>query len=63
MTLLLSEWRDKGFTVIHIQHCSVEMYSPLRPGFLGNEFKDEAKPLLGEKVFPKTVNSAFIGTE
>ena len=63
MTFLLSEWRDKGFPVIHIQHCSVEANSPLRPGFPGNEFKDEAKPLRGEKVFTKTVNSAFIGTE
>lgn len=63
MALLLSEWRKQGFPVIHIQHCSVEENSPLRPGFSGNEFKDEAKPLLGEKVFTKTVNSAFIGTE
>ena len=63
MALLLTEWRDKGFPVIHIQHCSVEENSPLRPDFPGNEFKDEAKPLLGEKVFTKTVNSAFIGTE
>jgi len=47
MTLLLSEWRDKGFTVIHIQYCSVEVNPPLRLGFLGNEFKDEAKPHLG----------------
>ena len=63
MALLLSEWRDKGFPVIHVQHCSVEENSPLRPGFAGNEFKDEAKPLPGEKVFTKAVNSAFIGTE
>jgi nicotinamidase-related amidase len=63
MNLLLSEWRDKGFTVIHIEHCSVEVTSPLRPGFLGNELKDEANPLLGVKVFIKTVNSSFIGTE
>ena len=63
MAFLLSEWRDKGFPVIHIQHCSVEVNSPLRLGFIGNEFKVKAKPLLGEKVFTKTVNSAFIGTE
>lgn len=63
MVLLLSAWRDKGFPVIHIQHCSVEENSPLRPDCSGNEFKDEAKPLPGEKVFTKTVNSAFIGTE
>ena len=59
---LISQWRNKGLPVIHIQHCSIEPNSPLRPGLLGNEFKDEARPLPGEKVFAKTVNSAFIGT-
>ncbi len=63
MALLLSEWRDRGFPVIHIQHCSVEENSPLRPEFTGNKFKENVKPLLGEKIFTKTVNSAFIGTE
>jgi len=63
MALLLSEWRDRNFPIIHIQHCSIEENSPLRPELPGNEFKDEAKPLLGEKVFTKAVNSAFIGTE
>jgi len=62
MALLLSVWRDKEFPVIHIQHCSVEENSPLRPELSGNEFKSEVKPLLGEKIFTKTVNSAFIGT-
>ena len=63
IALLLSAWRNKGLLVIHIQHCSVEPNSPLRPELPGNEFKDEAKPLPGEKVFAKTVNSAFIGTK
>ena len=63
IALLLSVWRKKGLPVIHIHHCSVEPDSPLRPGSPGNEFKDEAKPLPGEKIFAKTVNSAFIGTE
>ena len=63
IALLLSAWRKKGLPVIHIQHCSVEPNSPLRPELPGNEFKDEAKPLPGEKVFTKTVNSAFIGTK
>lgn len=62
MALLLSRWRQKGFPVIHIQHCSLESKSPLRPDSPGNKFKDKAKPLLGEKVFSKAVNSAFIGT-
>jgi nicotinamidase-related amidase len=62
IALLISAWRKKGLPVIHIQHCSVEPNSPLRPGLPGNEFKDEAKPVPGEKVFTKSVNSAFIGT-
>lgn len=63
IALLLSEWRKNGLPIIHIQHCSVEPNSPLRPELPGNEFKEEVKPCSGEKVFSKTVNSAFIGTE
>ncbi|RLB61242.1 MAG: cysteine hydrolase, partial [Deltaproteobacteria bacterium] len=62
IALLLSMWRKKELPIVHIQHCSVEPNSPLRPDFPGNEFKDEALPLTGEKLFTKTVNSAFIGT-
>ena len=63
IALLLSEWRKNGLPIVHIQHCSVEPDSPLRPNLPGNEFKEEAQPLSGEKQFSKTVNSAFIGTE
>jgi len=63
ITLLLSKWRKEELPIIHIQHCSVEPNSPLRPDSPGNEFKDEALPLTGEKLFTKTVNSAFIGTD
>lgn len=59
---LLSFWRDNSWPVIHIQHCSLEPGSPLAPGHPGCEFKDETKPIGGEKQFKKTVNSAFIGT-
>ena len=62
IALLLSEWRRKGLPVIHIQHCSVEPDSPLRPELPGNAFKDVALPINDEKIFTKTVNSAFIGT-
>jgi nicotinamidase-related amidase len=41
---------------------SREPGSPLRPGQPGNAFKPEATPRPGEPVFPKQVNSAFIGT-
>ena len=63
IALLLSKWRKKELPIVHIQHCSVEPNSPLRSDLPGNEFKDEALPLTGEKLFTKTVNSAFIGTE
>lgn len=60
---LLLFWRQKSWPVIHIQHCSLEPGSPLAFSQPGCEFKDETKPLSGEKQFRKTVNSAFIGTE
>ena len=63
IALLLSAWRRKHLPIIHIQHCSLEPDSPLRPGQPGNEFKQEVLPIDGEKQFTKTVNSAFIGTE
>ena len=59
---LLSEWRKHELPIIHIRHCSVEPNSPLRPELPGNQFKEEAQPLPGEKQFSKSVNSAFIGT-
>lgn len=62
ISLLLNEWRKQNFPIIHVQHCSVEPHSPLRPELPGNAFKDEVKPLPGEKQFTKSVNSAFIGT-
>ena len=62
MARLLARWRDTGRPVIHVRHCSVEPNSPLRPELPGNAYKDEVKPIAGEKEFTKTVNSAFIGT-
>ncbi|MBP6744814.1 cysteine hydrolase [bacterium] len=60
---LIAAFRRASKPVIHVQHMSVEPQSPLRPGQPGNEFKPAAAPAFGEKVFGKTVNSAFIGTE
>jgi len=59
---ILAAWRLAGLSVVHIRHDSTENDSPLRPGQSGNEFKDVAKPLAGEHLESKTVNSAFIGT-
>lgn len=60
---LLAKWREKNLPVIHVQHCSIEPDSPLRPNLPGCEFKPEAMPLKEEVVFTKQVNSAFIGTD
>jgi len=59
---LLAACRQTDHPVIHVQHMSQEPDSPLRPDRPGNAFKPEAVPQPGEPVFPKTVNSAFIGT-
>ena len=60
---IISFWRNNKRPVIHIQHCSVETNSPLRPNQPGVEFKPEAAPLPGEIIFQKSVHSAFIGTK
>jgi nicotinamidase-related amidase len=60
---LLDAWRRSQMPVIHIQHCSKEPDSPLRPGSAGNEIKEIVAPLPGEPVLRKNVNSAFISTD
>ena len=60
---LLAAWRRTGRPLVHVQHRSVMPGSPLRPGQPGCEHKPEVKPLPGETVIGKQVNSAFIGTD
>jgi nicotinamidase-related amidase len=60
---LLERWRATGRPIYHIKHDSTEPASAYRPGHPGNDFKDEARPLAGEAVIAKRVNSAFIGTD
>lgn len=62
MECLLNKWRAEKMPVIHVQHVSTNPESPLQPGLPGNAIKQEVVPLTSEKVFRKTVNSAFIGT-
>ena len=60
--LLLSHWRQQNAPVIHVKHNSTTEDSPLRPELPGNAFSDFAQPVLGEPIFEKSVNSAFIDT-
>jgi len=60
---LLEAWRHSGRPVIHVQHCSKEPHSPFRSDSPGNAIKEIAKPVQGELIIQKSVNSAFIGTD
>jgi nicotinamidase-related amidase len=60
---LLQHWRTRKLPVFHIKHNSSDKQSRLAPGQKGNEIKDIVKPLEGEPVIGKNVNSAFIGTD
>ena len=62
IALLLDHWRRTGRPVIHVRHDSQADGSALRSGTPGNDFKREATPIDGEPIYPKSVNSAFIGT-
>jgi nicotinamidase-related amidase len=59
---LLRAWRRATAPIVHVQHLSVVPGSPLRPDQPGVALKPEVRPLPGEPVFQKQVNSAFIGT-
>jgi nicotinamidase-related amidase len=60
---LLESWRGAGSAVYHVRHYSRNPHSPLREGTPGVEIKDEVRPLPGEPVITKSVNSSFIGTD
>ncbi|HYK74171.1 MAG TPA: cysteine hydrolase family protein [Pseudoneobacillus sp.] len=53
--LLLEKWRVTVRPIYHIQHVEGEFTS-------AREFKDFIKPLEGEPIIRKSVNSSFIGT-
>jgi len=60
---LLARWRAANAPIYHIRHDSTEPNSTYRPGQPGNAFKEVARPLDGEPVIVKRVQSAFIGTD
>ncbi len=49
--------------IFHIVHSSQNPISRLHESHPGFEIKDEVKPINGEPVIKKVVNSAFIGTD
>ena len=60
---LLNIWRRNNLPIFHIKHCSSIQTSLLNETNEGNQFKDIVKPIDGETVIKKNVNSAFIGTD
>jgi nicotinamidase-related amidase len=60
---LLKLWRKNKLPIFHIKHCSSNLTSLLNEQNAGNEFKDMVKPVDGEPIIKKNVNSAFIGTD
>lgn len=60
---ILTFFREKGWPVFHVKHLSTDPNSPLFPAKGRDDFKPQVKPIAGEPVFQKNVNSAFIGTE
>ena len=62
VAILIAAWRAAGMPVIHIHHDSPDPAGRLRRGTPGNAPKLEALPHLGEALYCKSFNSAFIGT-
>lgn len=60
---LLTAWRDVGAPVVHVCHESASPAGLFRRGTPAFDFKPEARPLPGEAILEKRVNSAFIGTD
>jgi nicotinamidase-related amidase len=60
---LLIIWRDNGFPIFHVRHCSSIPTSLLHETHAGNEFNDLVAPTEQEPIINKNVNSAFIGTD
>ena len=59
---ILEIWRKNQLPIFHIKHCSSSPTSLLNESNEGNEFKEIVKPISGETIIKKNVNSAFIGT-
>ncbi|MBA4538398.1 cysteine hydrolase [Bacillus aquiflavi] len=62
ISTILKLWREKGWTVIHIQHTSDDPSSLFYPQNKGFAIKEIVKPIDEEMIITKKVNSSFIGT-
>ncbi|MBF4507748.1 cysteine hydrolase [Flavobacterium sp. JLP] len=63
MAQILEKWRILKLPIFHIVHSSIHPNSKLHESNPGFEIKDEVKPIKGEPIIVKNVNSAFIGTD
>uniref|UniRef100_A0AAU2VG82 Cysteine hydrolase n=1 Tax=Streptomyces sp. NBC_00003 TaxID=2903608 RepID=A0AAU2VG82_9ACTN len=64
---LIAAWQETGRPVVFVRHDSAKPDSPLRPGYVGNDFKEYVQRRRGlgggpELLVTKTVNSAFYGS-
>jgi nicotinamidase-related amidase len=59
---LLTDWRARRGTVVHVRHISRTVGSPFWPGQPGVEFQPALAPLPTEHVVEKNVPDAFINT-
>jgi nicotinamidase-related amidase len=60
---LLYYWREHGLPLFHIQHISKNPDAKHGLNSPGHFFKEIVKPMPGEIIIQKSVNSSFIGTD
>ncbi len=60
---LIAAWRCSGRPIHHVHHASQSPQGKFRAGTPGHSVKPQARPVAGEPVHIKSVNSGFIGTD
>ncbi|MEX2425316.1 MAG: cysteine hydrolase family protein [Thermomicrobiaceae bacterium] len=60
---LLDAWREQGRPVINVNHNSIHPTSVFHASHPGNQIQEFARPKVGEPLFEKSANCAFIGTD
>ncbi|WP_226676845.1 cysteine hydrolase family protein [Rossellomorea aquimaris] len=60
---LLQGWREKAWPIVHVQHSSLDMESPLHSSSAGFDFMENFHPSRNEKHIIKHFTSAFIDTD